>query len=124
METGTATPPSSTPVLAEDKTAAILAYITLIGFIAAVVIHSSKKTRLGAFHLRQTLGFMLTGIVAAVAQVVLAFIPILGWLAVLAMWCGLLVCWVHGLMAAVNGQMKPMPIVGEFYQQTFKNTFE
>lgn len=49
-------PPVSVP--AEDRTVAILTYLTIIGFIIAIVIHSSKKTALGSFHLRQGLGLI------------------------------------------------------------------
>ena len=40
-------PPAPPPVAAvsEDKTVAILSYLTLIGFIAAIIIHSNKKTQ-------------------------------------------------------------------------------
>ncbi len=40
----------------EDKTVAIVAYLTLIGFIIAIILNGQKKTALGAFHLRQMLG--------------------------------------------------------------------
>src|ERR1039458_6961249 len=98
----TTTPAQTPPPAAagEDKTVAIVAYLTLIGFIVAIIIHSSKKTKLGAFHLRQMLGFILTAIVFAFCQIVLAFIPIIGWLAILVIWCSMLVFWILGLVAA------------------------
>jgi uncharacterized membrane protein len=104
----------------EDKTVAIIAYLTLIGFIAAAIIHSSKKTKLGAFHLRQMLGFILT----TFAVVVLIVIPIVGWLLIPVFYVGMLVFWVMGLIAAINGQMKPMPVVGPLYQKWFGNAFD
>ena len=61
MEQGIPTGQPNTPAVPEDKTVAILAYITLIGFIIAIVLHGQKKTALGAFHLRQMLGIFLTG---------------------------------------------------------------
>ncbi|HET7537816.1 MAG TPA: hypothetical protein VFJ90_15260, partial [Candidatus Didemnitutus sp.] len=54
------TPPPAAAAT-EDKTVAILSYITLIGFIIALVMHGSNKTKLGAYHLRQTLGFVISG---------------------------------------------------------------
>jgi uncharacterized membrane protein len=107
----------------EDKTVAILSYITLLGFIAAMIIHSSKKTALGAFHLRQTLGFFLTVIAFSIGQFVLLIIPILGWLAVPAIWITLFVLLIVGLISAIKGEMKPMPILGSYYQKWFGNTF-
>jgi len=108
----------------EDKTVAIIAYLTLIGFIVAIVIHMNKKTRLGAFHLRQMLGFILTGIAVVFCEFILFFIPILGWLCVLALWASMLVLWILGLVAAINGQMKPMPVVGTLYQKWFGTVFD
>ena len=44
------------------KTIAIIAYITLIGWIIALVMHNNNKTALGAYHIRQMLGIMLLGL--------------------------------------------------------------
>jgi uncharacterized membrane protein len=104
----TAPPAASTT---EDKTVAILSYITLIGFIVAIVIHNNKKTQLGAFHLRQMLGLILTGL--------LGIIPILGLLVFLF----LLVLWVMGLISATKGEMKPVPLLGSLYQKWFGTAF-
>ncbi len=104
----------------EDKTVAIVAYLTLIGFIAATIIHSNKKTKLGAFHLRQMLGFMLTWF----AVIILIIIPIVGWILIPAFYIFMFVCWITGLLAAINGQMMPMPLVGSYYQKWFGTTFD
>lgn len=122
MSDPTDTPPAPS-ASTEDRTVAILTYITLIGFIIAIVMHSSKKTALGAFHLRQGLGLLVSGLALGVGGFVLMFIPIIGWLAVMAAWLGFLVLWVMGLIAAVNGQQKPMPVVGEHYQKWFAGAF-
>ena len=117
--------PTPPPVAAgEDKTVAIVAYLTLIGFLVAAIINSGKKTKLGAYHLRQMLGFMLTWIAVVVCQFILIFIPILGWLAIVVLYASMLVLWILGLIAAINGQMKPMPVVGPLYQKWFGTTFE
>ena len=118
----TPTPPPAAG--GEDKVAAIVAYLTLIGFIVAILIHMNKKTKLGAYHLRQVLGFFLTTIAVGFCQVILVFIPILGWLCILALWLAMLVLWILGLVAAINGQMKPMPVVGPLYQKWFGTTFD
>lgn len=132
-------PPTNTPPPAattEDKTVAIISYLTLIGFIVAIILHSSKKTKLGAFHLRQVLGFILTGFVGGICMgvittlllFVLAFMKSIVVLIVpllyFAFGISMLVLWVMGLIAAINGQMKPMPVVGPYYQKWFGTTFE
>jgi len=108
VSTGAVPPTVSTT---EDKTVAILSYITLIGFIVAIVMNSNKKTQLGAFHLRQMLGLFLTGF--------LCIIPLLN---ILILIC-LFVFWIMGLMSAIQGQMKPVPLVGKLYQKWFGNAF-
>jgi len=118
----TTTPAQTPPPVAagEDKTVAIVAYLTLIGFIAAIIIHSNKKTKLGSFHLRQMLGFILSWF----AIIILIIIPIIGWILIPVFYIFMLVCWIMGLIAAINGQMKPMPVVGPLYQKWFGTTFD
>ena len=107
---GSAVPP---PVsVADDKTVAILSYITIIGFIVAIVLNSNKKTRLGAFHLRQVLGLILT-----------SFLLIIPFLNILIAVC-LFVFWIMGLIAAIQGQMKPVPLIGAMYQKWFGTAFD
>ncbi|MBK7249797.1 MAG: hypothetical protein IPI06_02520 [Gammaproteobacteria bacterium] len=116
-----ASPPAApAPAPSEDKTIAILAYITVIGFIAAIIMHGNNKTALGAFHLRQTLGFFIMSL----GMIILGMIPILGWIAMPFFAIFMLVCWVIGLIGAINGQLKPMPLVGPMFQKWFGTTFD
>jgi len=120
MSTETTLPPAPD---GEDRTAAILCYLTIIGLIVAILLHSNKKTQLGSFHLRQALGLVLSSLALSVGAIVLAFIPIIGWLALLIGWVGLLVLVIIGLIAAINGQQKPVPVLGKKYQKWFANAF-
>ena len=108
------------PATTEDKTTAIISYLTLIGFIAAIIIHGNKKTKLGSFHLRQSLGLILTSLAIGMCMIV----PILGWIVGFGGWIALLVFWVMGLISAINGQMKPVPLLGEHYQKWFGTAFD
>jgi uncharacterized membrane protein len=81
---------------------------------------SSNKTAIGAYHLRQALGLMLT---AFAGYVILAVIPVIGWLLMPLFGLLILVFAIIGLIAAANGQQKPLPLFGEKYQQWFRNAF-
>lgn len=101
------------------KTVAIVSYMTLIGWIVALIMHGNGKTPLGAFHLRQMLGLMIFGIAVTIIRIPLLFIPFLGWGINLGISVGLLVFWVMGLIAAVNAEEKPLPIIGDLFQKWF-----
>lgn len=126
----TDTPPPATTPAKEDTTIALLAYITPIlfgvGIVIAIVMHNSKKTALGAFHLRQSLGLLVSCIVAWMGMMVIGFIPVVNMILLLLApltWLAGFVLWIIGLIAAINGQQKPLPVVGEHYQKWFANAF-
>jgi uncharacterized membrane protein len=126
MSTTPDTPPPAAAPAKEDTTVAILAYITIIGFVIAIVMHSSKKTAIGAYHLRQALGLFITALVVWIPCAILAMIPLVNVLMLLVtpvLAIGLFVLWIMGLIAAANGQQKPMPLVGEHYQKWFATAF-
>jgi uncharacterized membrane protein len=106
------------------KITAILSYMTLVGWVVALVMHKSQKTTLGAYHLRQSLLLFLGVIFAFAAITFVAVVPLLGWLisilAIPVVGIGSLILWVMGLVAAVNGELKPIPVIGEKAQEVFK----
>ncbi len=121
MEQGqSSTPPIAPP--GEDKTVAIVAYLTLIGFIIAIILNGQKKTALGAFHLRQMLGIIITGFVGAIAAWLTVFIFI-GIVLVPVFYIFMFIMWIMGLIAAANGEQKPTLLLGKQYQEWFKNAF-
>lgn len=100
----------------QDKTVAIVAHFTLIGWIIALVMHGSNKTSLGAFYIRQMLGL----ICCQFAMIILMFIPILGWILYPIVAITLLVFWIMSLVNAINGVEKPVPVLGNNFNEWFK----
>tara|TARA_R110002020_G_scaffold427434_1_gene636808 strand:+ start:651 stop:980 length:330 start_codon:yes stop_codon:yes gene_type:complete len=96
------------------KTIAIIAYITLIGWIIALVMHNNNKTALGAYHIRQMLGIMLLGLALSLLGSLLDI-----YILSVILNIGVLVLWVLGLIAAIQGEKKPVPLLGEQFQQWF-----
>ncbi|RZL62147.1 MAG: hypothetical protein EOO93_10195 [Pedobacter sp.] len=108
------------------KTAAIISYFSIIGWlIAYFAMHKDNKTALGSYHLRQTLlyaivsmvlswgfSFLLGIIIVATGSIALANLM---WIVYLA----LFIVWIIGLIGAINGEQKPMPIIGEKAQTMF-----
>lgn len=114
----------STTIMVDDvnktdtrgKEIAIISYITIIGLIAAFIMNSEKKSDFAYYHIRQVLGLALTGI----ALWFIGIIPILGWLVLIFGSFLLLIMWVMGLINAINGKEKPVPVLGKKYEEWFK----
>ncbi|MBB6681079.1 hypothetical protein H4O20_06450 [Aequorivita sp. 609] len=99
----------------DGKTVAIISYITLIGWIIALIMNNGNKTPLGTFHVRQSLGIMCVGVVFAIIS---GFLDL--WILSSIVNIGVLVLWILGLVSAVQGEMKPVPLLGEQFQEWFK----
>ncbi|MGE0566344.1 MAG: DUF4870 domain-containing protein [Bacteroidia bacterium] len=122
METNTETPTSGN----EDKTVAIVAYITLIGYIVAIIMHGNKKTALGTYHLRQATGLIITAFASWIAMFIIGMIPFVNFILILlapVIWIGILVLLIMGVIAASNGEMKPLPLVGKMFEKMLGNAF-
>lgn len=94
----------------KEKSTGIIAYVTIIGLIIAFIQNQELKSEYVNFHVRQMIGLALIGIAVS-------WIPFLGWIVAL----GIIVFWIIGLMGAINGERKPVPLVGEHFQEWFKN---
>ena len=80
-----------------QKTTSIVAYITWIGLIIAFCAGDKEGAK---FHLNQALVIFLFGL--------LVWIPCLG-----QIWgIFIIVCWIMGLIAAINQEEKPVPLIG------------
>jgi uncharacterized membrane protein len=50
-------------------------------------------------------------------------VPILGWIVWILAVVGLFVLWLAGIISALKGDMRPVPLLGEHYQRWFAGTF-
>ena len=85
-------------VFVDTKTTSIVAYITWIGLLVAFCAGDKEGAK---FHLNQALVIFLFSL--------LAVIPCIGWIWGIFM----LVCWVMGLVAAINQEEKEVPLIGK-----------
>lgn len=108
---------NKTVAVNEGKNIAIIAYITIVGLIIAFIMNGEKKNDFARYHIRQSVGLALTGL----ALGVIGMIPILGWIIDLLGIFVLLFMWITGLINAINGKEKPVPILGSKFLEWFKN---
>lgn len=81
----------------DTKTTGIVAYITWIGLLIAFCTGDKEGAK---FHLNQALVIFLFSL--------LSVIPCIGQIWGIFM----VVCWIMGLIAAINEEEKPVPLIG------------
>ena len=88
----------------DKKTTDIVAYLTWIGFIIALVAGDKENSK---FHLKQALVLNLFALIGS-----FSWIPIIGILT--GIWSlFVFVCWIIGFVAAINGEEKEVPLLGK-----------
>jgi uncharacterized membrane protein len=101
--------------LEKGKTNAIIAYLTIIGTIIAMVQNSSVKNDFASFHIRQALGTIL--LFFALGYPVSGFDS---WAVTSGFYIFFFILWIFGFLGAIQGQKNLTPIVGPFFQKIFK----
>ena len=81
----------------DAKTTSIVAYLTWIGLIIAICAGDKEGAK---FHINQALVILLFSL--------LSIIPCIGWIWGIFM----VVCWIMGLIAAINQEEKEVPRIG------------
>ncbi|MVZ61722.1 hypothetical protein GQF63_06805 [Sphingobacterium humi] len=99
----------------DGKNIAIIAYLTIIGLIIAFVLNNEKKNDFASFHIRQSLGIMLM----MFAVSIVSYLPYIGGIIAIAGFIFGVILWIMGIMNAVNGNKKPVPVVGERFSELF-----
>jgi uncharacterized membrane protein len=100
----------------KGKTAAITSYILLIGVLIAMSMNSGEdRNSYASFHIRQALGLSITFI--SLGLIISNFdSPMIS----ISMWVSLSVLWTYGIFSAINGETKPIPLLGNYFQKWFK----
>lgn len=100
----------------KGKTAAITSYILGIGVFIAMSMNSEDKNSFASFHIRQGLGLTLTfislGLIISNFDSLMISAP---------MWVFVFVLWSYGMVTAIKGETKPVPLLGAYFQKWFIN---
>lgn len=98
----------------EGKTAAIIAYLTIIGTIIAYFINNDSKNPFASFHIRQGLGihitFYMLGIMVSWFD---------SWFISAPFYLFILILWGYGILAAIQGERNEVPLLGKYFQNWF-----
>jgi uncharacterized membrane protein len=99
----------------EGRTMAIVAYFTFVGLIIAIIMNLDKKNAFTTFHIRQMLGLVIMLLVSNITE---AYIN--SWLGTI-LWGVTFISWIFGLYYAIKSEAKPIPGLGEKFQDWFHN---
>ncbi len=89
------------------RTTDIVAYLTWVGLIIAFVMGDREGSK---FHLNQSLVIWLAGTLAGI----LSRVPLVGWLIGIVGGIFCAVCWFIGIINAMQGVEKEVPLLGQF----------
>lgn len=104
-----------------NKTTAIVAYITLIGWIVAYLAYkkSEEKSTLVNYHLGQSLGIIIISIVLSIISgIILAIIPSLASIFYVISLIPFILM-LLGIITASNETERPVPFVGKIFEGKF-----
>jgi uncharacterized membrane protein len=101
----------------KSKNTAIIAYLTIMGSIIAIFMNQDEnKSEFASFHIRQALGlfcsFFMLGYFVGYAN---------SWTATSAFYIFYFILWIYGFLSALQGEKKEIPVMGSFFQSTFKS---
>lgn len=92
----------------KNKVMGILAYL---GILVLVPLLSAKDSPFAQYHANQGLVLLIAGVIVGAAS---AF-PIIGWFIVAPIGSILLfILAIMGIINAANGEMKPLPLIGQY----------
>jgi len=100
----------------DGKSTAITSYILIVGVLIALSMNADAKNDFASFHIRQSLGLSLTFI--SLGLVISNFD---NFMLTASMWLFVFVLWGYGIVSAIKGETKPIPLLGNFFQSAFKS---
>jgi uncharacterized membrane protein len=106
----------------DAKTTSWVSYLWWIGWIISFVTsnNTTPKPSLVVYHLRQSFGLLVISTGLWILNWFMMF-GFLGWWWIYSgLSLGLLVLWILGLISAVQGEEKPVPLLGVQFQQWFQ----
>ena len=109
----------------DGKAAGIVSYFFIIGWLIAYFGLHHSKTGLGSYQLRQTLLFHIISTLLVAALDIIFFYLLFSpdyWAASALNWLArtsIIALWIFGFLGAINGEKKPMPLIGKKAQSMF-----
>ncbi|WP_373728859.1 hypothetical protein [Bacteroides heparinolyticus] len=103
-----------------SKTVAILAYVTLIGWLIAFFAGKEQRDDFNRYHLKQGFGlFVISFIYSIIINILGLFLPAGVTMILSLLSLVFLVLMIVGAINASNEVKKPLPIIGKMFEDKF-----
>jgi len=89
-----------------------MAFVAYIFFVIPLLT-DSKNDPFVKYHVKQSLGLLIAWIAISIFSIV----PLIGWVFGPILAIAVLVLWVLGVMNALQGEQKPLPLIGEYAEK-------
>ncbi|SRR5699024_5504132 len=89
----------------------VISYLSIIGLFITITLNKDKNDYVN-FHIRQSLGTQCILILAIICLLVNALLALIVYFL-------FVILWVFGLVAALQMSSKPIPLLGEKFQELF-----
>lgn len=89
-----------------------LAAIAYVGPLCFIPYFGARESAFAQYHGVRGINFFILCVITWVAQRILAFIPIVGWIINVALWIAEIYLMVTGIVTAANGQRRDLPWIG------------
>ncbi|TFH48241.1 MAG: hypothetical protein E4G92_03870 [Bacteroidia bacterium] len=101
----------------DAKTKAIISHLFGIGWVIALILNMNNKEEYASYYIRQNLGILIVAFMLGFINV----IPILGQIIWVIGGILLFVFWLMSFIWSIQGDTKPIPIVGQMFQDWFRS---
>ncbi|AQX83716.1 import component protein [Elizabethkingia bruuniana] len=101
----------------DNKTLSVISYVTIIGWIISFVIGKDNANSLLKYHLRQSFGLFIFGILLGIVlQIIMSItgLYVLGYIGLIN-----LALMIIGIINAANEAEKPLPLIGKMFEDKF-----
>ena len=103
----------------EKKNEEIIYYINIIGWmIEYLITKSEKRDSFVKYHLKQSLGLIISqfafGIAAGILTSIMPSLSFINYFAIV-----FLILWIFGIINVVNSVEKPIPMIGRLFEDKF-----
>ena len=100
----------------EGRQIAIISYLTIIGLVIAFSMNMETKNEYAKMHIRQSLGLNILFYSIAI------FIGYFNsWMISGPFYVSFIVLWTFGFVNAIQREHRPIPLVGDYFQEWFKS---